>query len=308
MTSSAIRQRRLSALADDYDGVLSRSLLSEAGVDRRGIGRQVDGARWRRVGSYTVATHTGALSLRALAWRAIWEVNRRDVAVDGVSAMVDAGLTGFELSTVEVSVPWPIRVRPIPGVRVHRVCREEAEVITAGLPRVGTPTATIRAANWASSDRQAALLLALPVQQRLLTPARLEEARKTDHVRGRRELVRQLVDDLVDGAHSLGELDFARLCRQAGLPEPDRQVVRRSPKGRIYLDVRWSGIGLVVEIDGSGHRHGLAVTDDNLRQNLVTLSGDMVLRFDLLALRLRPDQVLSQVCGAHAILTARHGS
>jgi hypothetical protein len=298
----------MAALADEYDGVLSRDLLRGAGVDRHGIGRQVTDERWRLVGQRTVATHSGELSIRAKAWRAVWEVRRSDVAVDGVTALQVAGLTGFDASEVTVSVPWNARLRRIPGVQIHRVCRVDDELLTAGLPRVRTPTATIRAANWASSDRQAALLLALPVQQRLTTGSHLREAMNGEHVRGRRELVRQILADIVNGAQSLGELDFARLCRGRGLPEPDRQVVVTTPKGRIYLDVRWSAIGLVVEVDGSGHREGLKVLDDNLRQNRVTIAGDMVLRFDLLSLRLVPDEVLDQVVDAHALLTSRRAS
>ena len=71
--------------------------------------------------------------------------------------------------------------------------------------------------------------------------------------------VRQVVADLTDGAHSLGELDFARLCRERGLPEPSRQAVRRGPRGTIYLDVRWDHLRLVVEIDGAQHTQGLSV-------------------------------------------------
>src|SRR5690349_20731683 len=84
-----------------------------------------------------------------------------------------AGLVGFEAGEVTVSVPWEARLRHVPGVKIHRVCRIDDELVTAGIPRVRSPTATIRAANWASSDRQAALLLALPVQQRLITASHL---------------------------------------------------------------------------------------------------------------------------------------
>jgi len=77
--------------------------------------------------------------------------------------------------------------------------------------------------------------------------------------------------DITDGAQSLGELDFAQMCRRHGIPPPDRQVLRRTARGRVYLDARWAGRRLVVEIDGAGHRVGLAVTDDNLRQNEVAL-------------------------------------
>lgn len=150
-------------------------------------------------------------------------------------------------------------------------------------------------------------MLVLPVQQRLVHPRQLRDAMANEHTRGRRELIRQLVADIVDGAHSLGELDFALLCRKRGLPEPDRQAIVETRFGRIYLDVRWTSIGLVVEIDGSGHRQGLALVDDNFRQNRVTISGDLVLRFDLTALRLRPDEVLDQVVEAHAYLSRRAG-
>jgi len=64
-------------------------------------------------------------------------------------------------------------------------------------------------------------------------------------------------------------------------------------------------IGLVVEIDGSQHRQGLAVGDDNLRQNAVTIGNDLILRFDLFVLRLRPDEVVDQVWQAHAVLRRR---
>ncbi len=80
-------------------------------------------------------------------------------------------------------------------------------------------------------------------------------------------------------------------------------MVRHGPRGRIYLDVRWR-CGLVVEIDGSGHREGFSVTLDNLRQNSVVIAGEAVLRIDLLGLRLWPDVFMGQVGQA---LAARSG-
>ena len=103
-----------------------------------------------------------------------------------------------------------------------------------------------------------------------------------------------MLRDVADGAQSLGELDFAAMCRRHGIPPPDRQVLRRTARGRVYLDVRWSGSRLVVEIDGAGHRVGLAVTDDNLRQNEVSL-GDDVLRIDLVGLRVHEVEFMQQV-------------
>ena len=59
--------------------------------------------------------------------------------------------------------------------------------------------------------------------------------------------------------------------------------------------MRWAGSRLVVEIDGAGHRLGLAVTDDNLRQNEVVLGDDRVLRIDVVGMRLEEAAFMGQV-------------
>jgi hypothetical protein len=118
MASSALRSRKFSALADTYGGVLSRDLLRQFGADRNVISRQVANARWSLVGQQTVAMHTAALSPLAHAWRAVWEVGGEDVALDGVSSLQMAGLSGFDTSVIDVSIPWRARVGAVPGVRI----------------------------------------------------------------------------------------------------------------------------------------------------------------------------------------------
>ena len=94
----------------------------------------------------------------------------------------------------------------------------------------------------------------MTVQQRLTTPLGSQLRNGVVRGRTRRAFVRAVVRDIAFGVQSLGELDFARLCRSRGLPEPSRQVVRQTPGGRIYLDVGWDDVDLVVEIDGAQHR------------------------------------------------------
>jgi very-short-patch-repair endonuclease len=103
------------------------------------------------------------------------------------------------------------------------------------------------------------------------------------------------VRDITEGARSLGELEFAAMCRRRGLPEPDRQSFRRTPRGNVYLDAEWWSAALVVEIDGSQHTSGLALVVDHLRQNEVTLQRGRVLRISLLGLRVSGDSFLDQV-------------
>jgi len=290
-------ERRTAAeiLADHHGGVLSRDLLRGVGVDRHLIAREVGARRWARQGNQTVALHRRPLGEAERRWRAVWEVGAEVALVDGISALLAQGLTGIQEYAVHVSVIHNHRVPHPAGVVVHKLARRHpTESVGAGLPRTRAPIAALRAAHWAVSDRQAALVLALTVQQRLATPQALALALAGTKHRRRRACISALVADLTGGAHSLGELDFARLCRDRGIPEPERQVLRRGRRGMVYLDVRWR-CGLVVEIDGSGHRRGLAVMADNLRSNAIVLEGDRVLRIDLWGLRLERNAFLDQV-------------
>lgn len=164
-----------------------------------------------------------------------------------------------------------------------------------GLPRVRPPVAAVRAALWARSDRQAALLLILPVQQRLTTADAIAEARGSVLRHRRRRLLAAVIADLQAGVRSLGELDFARLCREHGLPTPDRQVVRTAVGRTAYLDVAWDAYGVAVEIDGIHHGQPSQLVADALRQNDIVTSNLLVLRVPVLGLRTEPQRFLSQI-------------
>lgn len=305
--SGSARRQVATSLASARDGVASRAELRAQGIDRWAVAGEVRARRWALHGRETVAVHTGALSRVALAWRAVWEVGRGAV-IDGVSALHAAGLTNFDDDRVHVSVDHDQQVRPIAGVTVHQVRGAlHHDTVGVGLPRVRLPVATVRAAQWAASDRQAALVVCMAVQQRLVRAQDLCSVRWPGAHYGRTAYVRQLIRDVADGAHSLGELDFARLCHERGLPEPARQVVREGPFGRVYLDVRWRDCPLVVEVDGAQHRLGLAVSSDNLRRNALAIGGETVLTIDLVGFRVRTTEFMDQVVAAHRRLTSGLG-
>ena len=111
----------------------------------------------------------------------------------------------------------------------------------------------------------------------------------------RRSLLHVVVNDLLDGARALGELDVGRELRRRGLPSPQRQVLRRDRGNRYYLDLYWPDHKLVVEIDGIHHAWAENVVGDALRQNVLALDGDIVLRLPLLGLRLQPDDFFAQI-------------
>ena len=111
----------------------------------------------------------------------------------------------------------------------------------------------------------------------------------------RRAFLEAVTLDLLGGVQSLGELDLAGACRRRGLPEPDRQVVRRGPHGRYYLDVFWSRYRLVVEVDGIHHSWATSIVGDALRQNDLNLLSLTVLRVPLLGLRVSAEKFLDQI-------------
>lgn len=307
MPSERVSREELRARAKA--AVISRAELRALGWDRDAVAREVRAGRWVAHGKQAVVLHTGPLDREARWWSSVWEVGHRIALLDGVTALQAAGLVGFQDDKVHVSVVHTCRVVAPKGVRLHKVIRRvQAEAAGQGVPRTVPAVASVRAAHWAVSDRQAALLLVMPVQQRLVTGARLVAT--VDQVRGRnrRAFIRSVARDIADGAQSLGELDFAGLCRARGLPAPTRQAVVRGPRGRVYLDVRWDDLGLVVEIDGAQHAWGLASTDDQFRQNAVVLRGDRVLRMTLMGLRLQPQEFMDQVCAAHDLLSRRRAS
>jgi very-short-patch-repair endonuclease len=155
--------------------------------------------------------------------------------------------------------------------------------------------AAIRAALWARSDKQAALLLTMVVQQGLTTPGKLGVEMLRVKRDRRRLFIHAVILDLLGGVRSLGELDMARELRRRGLPEPTRQVLRRGRNGTYYLDLVWDEWGIVVEIDGIHHAWAQNIVADALRHNDVTLQNATVLHLPLLGIRVAADDFFAQI-------------
>ncbi len=163
------------------------------------------------------------------------------------------------------------------------------------MPRTRPEVAAIRAALWAVTDKQATYILTLVVQQGLATAEALGWELLRIRRDKRRLLLSAVVNDLLDGARSLGELDIGRELRRRGFPAPERQVLRRDARNRYYLDLYWAEWKLVVEIDGIHHAWAENIVGDALRQNALALDGDTVLRLPLLGYRLQPEDFFAQI-------------
>ena len=278
---------------------MSRRQLLQHGVPRWRTRSQVRARRWRTHGRQTVAVHTGALSQRALLWSGTFEAGTRGV-LDGTAALLADGLEGYAVGRIRVSVPR--------GAKVHRSrlidIRQTRRLVPSdvddrpGPPRVRPEVAAVRAALWAATDRQAALIISMVVQQRIAAPDAIGRELLVVKRDRRRRFAERVVLDVMGGSESLGELDLMRECRRRDIPLPDRQVVRRGARGTYFLDARWARFRVVLEIDGIHHVHATQVVGDALRQNDVMLEGDLVLRLPLLGLRVSPDAFFAQLVQA----------
>lgn len=291
-----LRRRRAEGRAREQEGILSRRQLYQLGLTRSEVRANVRAGRWRRVGRQCVCVHTGPLSQSARHWVAVLEAGPR-AYLDGASALVEAGLQHFTATSIRVSVPRGARVyRRLRAVDIRQTRRWSADDVEAtGLPRARPAVAAVRAALWARSDREAALVLTMTVQQGIESAQQIALEMLRVRRDRRRAFIHGVLHDLLDGVRSLGELDVARECRRRGLPEPTRQVVRQAKNGTYYLDVYWKPWKLVVEIDGIQHTWAAQIVGDAIRQNSLALAGDTVLRLPLLGLRVAPDEFFAQI-------------
>lgn len=288
------RRARIADLLDQQAGVASRYQLRTRGIDRFAVRCEVDAGRWHLWGGQTLAIDVSDRTA-ATRWSGLFEVGA-GARLEGVTALQQAGLSGWKNAAIEVAVPRGKHHVPRNGIRTFTVTRLE-DPIAVGIPRSPVVPAALRAAQRARSDAQAATLLAMTVQQRLLTPVALLTAWRALPRARRRKTLDPIFNALCDGAQALDELNFAALCGRYGLPAPEQQAVLEGPRGRIYRDARWPG--LTVEIDGAQHWEGLATVDDALRANVVSMAGDTVLRIPALGLRLREAEFMQQVVVAY---------
>ena len=283
---------RATRIAAAQEGVAGLRQLYTAGVPRWLVRRELRVGRWKRRGRQSITTHNGPLDAAARRWIAVFELGPR-AALSGVTALQEAGITNLTDEEIHVIVPRGAERRKLAGVVRHETRRfREDEVMTEGIRRTPPAVAAVHAALWSKTDRQALFMILLPVQQSL---ARVEDVAtalgSVRRHRWRRALLLGLAD-LSDGVRSLGELDVARAMRSRGLPEPERQSLRRRPSGTQYLDGDFPAYGLSLEVDGVQHDLPWERLADLERDLDLATDGRTVIRIPLVAWRLDEARVL----------------
>lgn len=289
-------QREAEKIAECQDGIVSRAQLKDLGMTRWQIEAELRARRWAAVGRQTICLHCGPLDIEAREWVAVLEAGPR-AFLDAGSALRRLGLKGYDTPGIRISVPRGARIyRRVSGVDIRQTRRwSPKDLANTGIPCARVAVAAVRAALWARSDRQAALVLTMVVQQGLATAEMIAVELLLVRRDKRRPFVHGVMLDLIGGVRSLGELDVVRECRRRGLPEPSKQVIRRGRNGKYYLDLYWDEWRLVVEVDGIQHSWAANLVGDAVRHNDISLQGATVLRLPVLGLRVEPDTFFAQI-------------
>jgi len=175
----------------------------------------------------------------------------------GLTAARLDGLTDTDDLPIEVLVPHDARIVSRAWVRI--------EDSVLDLCARGGPGDAVR---WTTAA----------VQRRLTTPARLLAALDKRARLANRGVLREILESVVDGAHSNLEFRYIRdVERPHGIPPPIRQY--RVPGTGAYADGGYPDYGLLLELDGRGYHSGTREFRDRARDNRHALAGWTTVRF-----------------------------
>lgn len=286
--------RRISAT---QDGLITRSQLASVGIDRRAVAHRVRTDRWQTLSPVVIATTTGPPTADQLAWLGVLHAGG-DALLGGLSAAVRRGLKNWQPRAVTVVVPYAQDVpTPLDGIEFVRTRRDLATMRDrwAGIPSILVEPAALLWAARQRSDRTAQGLVNACLQQRLTTVESFEAWLGSLAPLRKAPVLREALRGFAGGAHSVAELDVARMCRRFGLTPPRRQTHRRDSGGRSrFTDCEWTavdGVAVVLEVDGSFHMDADQWEDDIARQRGLASIGVRVVRCTAREIRDEPERV-----------------
>ena len=220
------RRRRAEALADDQCGIVSRSQLYDLGVTRAEVRANLRADRWRKVGRQSICVHRGPLSQEALHWAAVHEAGPR-AYLDGGSALIAAGLKGFSMERIRVSVPRGARVWRVKGLDVRQTRRWHPDDLAPGpLRRSRVEVAAVRHGLWARTEREGAFALTASVQQGLTTAELIGEALLAVKRDKRRAFVHGVVMGRSSGSSSRSTASSTAGSRRSSVTRSGRTTSR----------------------------------------------------------------------------------
>ncbi|BEP14948.1 type IV toxin-antitoxin system AbiEi family antitoxin domain-containing protein [Acidothermaceae bacterium B102] len=234
--------------------VASVHQLYSAGMTPAAVRWRLRSGRWQSPHPGVVVMHSGPLTAAQLQWAALLWAGSGAALCSATAASLD-GLRGYDDALVHVCLPQERRLVKREGIVLHRsdfLGQSEIHPLH-GPRRTRIDRSVVELAAGRVDADDAVAVLASAVQQRLVSVDSLQErVVAAPRMRHRKAMLAALFE-IAGGSHSLPELEFLRLIRRGGLPEPRRQY-RMDAAGRVrYLDLFWDEFRICVEVDGRFH-------------------------------------------------------
>lgn len=279
--------------------MLSWRQLRALGVTHAEVRHQVFIGRWARRSKEVVSTTTGPLSPEQKLWLGVLHAGD-SAMIAGLSAAAVRGLKGWDRDEITVLVRNPMSFEPLEGFRFFRSRRPTKLLLGSGeLAVARIEPAVLLFASHERSLRTALGCLAAVCQQKLTTPTRLRDWVGLLTPLRRAQAIREFLDDLDGGAHSLAEVGASRLFVAWGIAKPDRQKPRWDRAGRRrFTDCEWrlgDGRTLVLEINGGFHDDVLQSMSDQRRNRRLATPDRIVVCCSAFELRHEPEEVMSDL-------------
>ncbi len=284
----------LSELLAVQSGVVSRRQALERGLTRADLDREMRHRALTCVHPGVYVTHTGPLTWSQRAWAAVLYAGRAALVLDSATECPDPRLP------IQVAIDLGRRVRPQPGLRIHRIVDLAAKVRwSLSPPRVRPEHNVLLMVSRARTELEVVRLLTDVVAGRQTTVARIGTAAEALPRLRHRGLVTSVLGDISSGAHSVLEQAYlVRVERAHGLPAAVRQLRRTSSAGAEYRDAEYPRFGVVVELDGRASHDSWAASGRDADRDLDDSAEGRV------TVRLRWRQVFGTPCRTAARIGA----
>ncbi|MFC7489972.1 MULTISPECIES: hypothetical protein [unclassified Knoellia] len=270
-------------LAKAQNGLLARRQLRALGLTWGHVLTHLLAERWAERSPVVVSTFTGELTREQRAWLGVLHAGPPAI-VGGYTALELHGLKNWHRDAITVLVDDEEHLDRLEGIDWVRTRRPLDLWHSKGheLPMARVEPAALLCAAYSPHPRMAQGLLAAVVQQRLTTVPKLRDQMERMKPLKRAPRFRVVLAEIEGGAGSLAEIDVTRMCRDYGLPRPDRQKKRKDSVGRWrYTDCEWDlpdGTVIVLEVDGAFHMEVEHWESDIKRERRITRRGRVVVR------------------------------
>ena len=276
-------------------GVFSRTQAIATGISTRAADARIRRGTWSPVfpGVYRQAGHQVTWSGKV--WAALLYAGRGAVLSHQTAAFL-TGIIAKPGGVVHVTIPAARRVRPQPGISIHR-SRRAAQIALANAKPARTSVAETLldlSENVSAFDEVYGMICDAVANERTTEAELLTALDARPRAVWRGEL-RPMIAAAVAGDHSALEQRYTvDVERRHGLPSSERQVWFTTADGtngrrdRFYREYQ-----LIVELDGRLNHTGAAVANDRARDRAAAVAGHLTLRFGW-------PEVAYQACAAAA--------